>query len=80
LARIFAGLAAEDPEQTAVMIDATYLKTYRTATSLRVKTYGPPRLQALFGSWRDQSAQTYPACRSAFASAAKMEIRASRSS
>jgi transposase len=39
-ARILAGLAAEDPEQKAVMIDATYLKTHRTATSLRVKKGG----------------------------------------
>lgn len=39
-ARILAGLAAEEPEQKTVMIDATYLKTHRTATSLRVKKGG----------------------------------------
>ena len=48
-ARILAGLAAETPEEKTAMIDATYLKTHRTATSLRVKTYGPPRLQATIG-------------------------------
>ena len=36
-ARILLGLAAEDPENRTVMIDATYLKTHRTATSLQVK-------------------------------------------
>jgi len=45
-----------------VMIDATHLKAHRTAASL-LKTYGPPRLQATIGWRREQSAQTYPACR-----------------
>ena len=39
-ARILAGLAAEEPEDETVMIDATYLKTHRTATSLRLKKGG----------------------------------------
>jgi transposase len=39
-ARILIGLAAEDPESKTVMIDATYLKTHRTASSLRVKKGG----------------------------------------
>ena len=39
-ARIMEGLAAEKTEETAVMIDATYLKTHRTATSLRLKKGG----------------------------------------
>ena len=39
-ARILLGLAAEDPENGTVMIDATYLKTHRTATSLQVKKGG----------------------------------------
>ncbi len=39
-ARIMAGLAAEKPEEKTAMIDATYLKTHRTATSLRVKKGG----------------------------------------
>jgi len=33
-ARIMAGLAAEQVEEKTVMIDATYLKAHRTATSL----------------------------------------------
>ena len=33
-ARIMAGFAAEHGEKTTVMIDATYLKTHRTASSL----------------------------------------------
>ena len=39
-ARILAGLAAEEPEKKTAMIDATYLKTHRTATSLAVKKGG----------------------------------------
>lgn len=36
-ARIVEGLASEDAEQKTVMIDATYLKAHRTASSLAVK-------------------------------------------
>ena len=43
-ARIMAGLAAEGTETKTVMIDATYLKAHRTASSLRVKKGGPGRL------------------------------------
>ncbi len=39
-ARIMAGLAAEHGEKKTVMIDATYLKAHRTATSLGVKKGG----------------------------------------
>jgi transposase len=39
-ARILVGLAAEEPEEKTVMIDATYLKTHRTASSLAVKKGG----------------------------------------
>ena len=39
-ARIMAGLAAEAAAPKTVMIDATYLKAHRTATSLRVKKGG----------------------------------------
>ena len=39
-ARIMAGLAAESTQQTTIMIDATYLKAHRTASSLRVKKGG----------------------------------------
>jgi transposase len=39
-ARMMAGLAAEHGEQKTVMIDATYLKAHRTATSTRVSTGG----------------------------------------
>ena len=34
------GLAAESAEQATVMIDATYLKAHRTASSLRLKKGG----------------------------------------
>ena len=34
---MIAGLTAEHGEEKSVMIDATYLKAYRTATSLDVK-------------------------------------------
>ena len=39
-ARILAGLAAEHGERKTVMIDATYLKAHRTASSLGVKKGG----------------------------------------
>ena len=35
--RMMEGLAAEGTEQKTIMIDATYLKAHRTASSLRVK-------------------------------------------
>ncbi len=39
-ARMMAGLAADHGETKTVMIDATYLKAHRTATSLGVKKGG----------------------------------------
>jgi len=39
-ARMMAGLAAEHGERKTVMIDATYLKAHRTATSMGVKKGG----------------------------------------
>ena len=39
-ARMMEGLAAEDPKPKTIMIDATYLKAHRTATSLRSKKGG----------------------------------------
>ena len=39
-ARMMVGLAAEHGEEKIVMIDATYLKAHRTATSLGVKKGG----------------------------------------
>ena len=39
-ARMMEGLAAADPEPKTIMIDATYLKAHRTATSLRLKKGG----------------------------------------
>ena len=39
-ARMMAGLAAEHGETKTVMIDATYLKAHRTATSMGVKKGG----------------------------------------
>ena len=35
--RMMEGLSAAQPERRTVMIDATYLKAHRTASSLRVK-------------------------------------------
>ena len=40
LAWIMAGLAAERTQTKTIMIDATYLKAHRTASSLRVKKGG----------------------------------------
>ena len=39
-ARIMMGLAAENAEHKTIMIDATYLKAHRTASSLCVKKGG----------------------------------------
>ncbi len=39
-ARIMVGLANERAEHKTIMIDATYLKAHRTASSLRVKKGG----------------------------------------
>ena len=40
-ARIMEGLASGGGEEKVVMIDATFLKAHRTASSLRVKKGGP---------------------------------------
>jgi transposase len=40
-ARMMEGLAAEGSEEKVVMIDATYLKAHRTASSLRAKKGDP---------------------------------------
>ena len=39
-ARIMTGLAAEAPDNQTISIDATYLKSHRTASSLRLKKGG----------------------------------------
>ena len=44
--RIFAGLASEGPKPERVMIDATHLKTHRTASSLRGKKGDAPASSA----------------------------------
>ncbi|MCL6283605.1 IS5 family transposase [Ruegeria sp. 2012CJ41-6] len=43
-ARIMAGLAAEEADHKTIMIDATYLKAHRTASSLRPEKGGRGRL------------------------------------
>lgn len=40
-ARLMEGLDSEGGEEKVVMIDATYLKAHRTASSLRAKKGGP---------------------------------------
>ena len=39
-ARMMEGLASEGGDQKTIMIDATYLKAHRTASSLRAKKGG----------------------------------------
>ena len=41
-ARILTGLSAEGTEHKTIMMDATYLKAHRTASSLAVKKGGVP--------------------------------------
>ncbi len=60
------------------MIDATYLKAHRTASSLGVKTYGPPRCKRRLDF--DVSSLHKRIRHVGEMTAAKMEIRASRSS
>ena len=43
-ARIMSGLAAEAPDNKTISIDATYLKSHRTAPSLRAK-------KGVVGAW-----------------------------
>lgn len=77
-ARMMEGLASEAADSTTVMIDATYLKAHRIASSLRLKTYGPPRLQAAIF---DDMISLHKRIRHVGTkAAAKMEIRASQSS
>ena len=57
-ARMMEGLAAADPEPKTIMIDATYLKAHRTATSLRLKKGARPTDRANQG-WHEHQA----ACR-----------------
>ena len=40
-ARMMEGLASESGDRKTIMIDATYLKAHRTASSLRAKKGGP---------------------------------------
>jgi hypothetical protein len=40
VARSMTGLAAERSDHKTIMIDATYLKAHRTASSLRLKKWG----------------------------------------
>jgi hypothetical protein len=40
-ARMMEGLASKGGQEKVVMIDATYLKAHRTASSLRAKKGGP---------------------------------------
>lgn len=56
-ARIMTGLAAEAADEKTIMIDATYLKAHRTASSLRVKK-GHGRLIAR--SSRKRSGGSFP--------------------
>lgn len=44
-ARMMEGLASESGDQKTIMIDATYLKAHRTASSLRAKK-GAPAISA----------------------------------
>jgi uncharacterized protein (DUF2236 family) len=77
-ARMMEGLASEGGEEKVVMIDATYLKAHRTASSLRAQTYGPPRCKRRLV---DDISSLHKRIRHVGAvAAAKMEIRASRSS
>jgi len=49
------GLAAKHDEEKAVMIDATYLKAHRTATSMGVKKGGVDALSVVQSAGRTRS-------------------------
>lgn len=75
---MMAGLAADHGEQKTVMIDATYLKAHRTATSMGVKRMARPGCKCRLD---DGVSSLHKRIRHVGSSAAaKMEIRASRSS
>jgi transposase len=59
--RLFEALRALPPDDDFHAIDSTTAKAHRSAG--RVETYGPPRRQAVFWRWHEQSSQTYPAFR-----------------
>lgn len=74
--RIMEGLAApQASERKTVMIDATYLKAHRTASSLAVKNVWPAPFASRILRCSDQSASTYAVSREH--PVAKMDIRTS---
>ena len=59
---MMAGLAADHGEEKTVIIDATYLKAHRTATSLGVKKGGRgPLIGGTKGDRRDQGRHEHQA-------------------
>jgi hypothetical protein len=61
-ARMMEGLASECGEEKVVMIDATYLKAQRTASSLRAKKGGPTTSAACPISMRRKSSPDTTFC------------------
>ena len=57
---MMAGLAAEHGEEKTVMVDATYLKSYRTAISVAVKKRGRGDLIGRSSRIRKQSGGLFP--------------------
>lgn len=59
-AQMMAGLADEHGEEKTVMIDATYLKSYRTTTSVAVKNRGRGDLIGPSSWIRKKSGELFP--------------------
>ena len=77
-ARMMAGRAAEHGEEKTVMIDATYLKAHRTATSMGVKRMARPGCKRRLGDGLSNVQERIRHVGTM--AAAKMETRASWSS
>ena len=69
-ARIMVGLAAESAEHKTIMIDATYLKAHRTASSMACATSSRVTISAPAGSSRSIGCDTERPCRSHCSSSA----------
>ena len=63
-ARIMEGLAAASPEPKTIMIDATYLKAHRTATSLQPKK-GARSIDRANPGWHEHQSAYRHRCRRA---------------
>ena len=63
--RMMEGLVSAEAEPKTVIIDATYLKAHRTASSLQVKKGGPWAADRPHHRWHEHQAARHQRCRRA---------------